>query len=74
MAAEEESVNPELVKSEFYKNTEKFHVVTCWLGIILNVVWFASDFVVLRDHWLQFVEWRITVSFTTFLVLTFRKN
>lgn len=74
MAAEEESVETKLVKSEFYKNTEKFHVVTCWLGIVLNIVWFASDFFILPDHWIQFFEWRITVSFITFLVLTFRKK
>jgi len=68
----EEQINPELIKSEFYKNTEKFHIIACWVGIILNLVWFASDYFVLPDHWLQFVEWRIAVSTSSFLILIFR--
>jgi phosphoserine phosphatase RsbU/P len=68
----EEAIDPVLVKSEFYKNTEKFHIIACWVGIILNLVWFVSDYFVLPDHWLQFVEWRIAVSVSSFLVLIFR--
>lgn len=72
MAIAEEQIDPELVKSEFYKNTEKFHVIACWVGIILNLVWFASDYFVLPDHWLQFAEWRIAVSSSSLLLLVFR--
>jgi phosphoserine phosphatase RsbU/P len=72
LAIAEEQIDPELVKSEFYKNTEKFHVIACWVGIILNLVWFASDYFVLPDHWLQFVEWRIAVSASSLVLLLLR--
>ncbi len=74
MSVSEETIDPALVQSEFYKNTEKFHVIACWVGIILNLVWFASDYVVLPDHWVQFVEWRIAVSVSSFFVLILRNK
>jgi sigma-B regulation protein RsbU (phosphoserine phosphatase) len=70
----EESIDPALIKSEFYKNTEKFHIIACWIGIILNLVWFASDYFVLPDHWKQFLEWRFAVSTSSFLVLILRNK
>ncbi len=74
VSVSEEAINPNLVKSEFYKNTEKFHIIACWVGIILNLVWFASDYFVLPDHWVQFVEWRIAVSVSSFFVLILRNK
>jgi phosphoserine phosphatase RsbU/P len=71
-AAQEVSVAPDVVKEEFYRNTEKFHVIACWIGIVLNLVWFAGDIVVLPDHWKQFVEWRIAVSSISMISLLFR--
>jgi len=70
----QEAIDPALVRSEFYKNTEKFHIIACWVGIILNLVWFASDYFVLPDHWLQFVEWRIAVSASSFFILILRNK
>lgn len=72
MSLAEEQIDPALIKSEFYKNTEKFHIIACWVGITLNLVWFASDYFVLPDHWRQFVEWRFAVSMSSMLILLLR--
>ncbi|MBC7865521.1 MAG: SpoIIE family protein phosphatase, partial [Bacteroidia bacterium] len=74
MSVIEEPIDSALVKSEFYKNTERFHVMACWIGITLNIVWFASDYFVLPDHWKQFVEWRFAVSLIATIALVFRKK
>jgi phosphoserine phosphatase RsbU/P len=71
-SSQDVTIAPSLVKSEFTRNTEKFHVIACWVGIILNLVWFAGDIVVLPDHWKQFFEWRIAVSVSSLIVLLFR--
>jgi phosphoserine phosphatase RsbU/P len=72
VSATEETVDPALVKSEFTRNTEKFHVIACWIGIVLNLIWFAGDLVVLPDHALQFIEWRIAVSISSLILLLLR--
>jgi sigma-B regulation protein RsbU (phosphoserine phosphatase) len=70
---EEISISPEEVKKEFTKSTERFHVITCWVGLLLNLVWFVSDIFVLPDHWKPFFEFRITVSAITVLLLLTKK-
>ncbi|MFO0322183.1 MAG: PP2C family protein-serine/threonine phosphatase [Bacteroidota bacterium] len=57
------------VKDAFHKSTERFHVITCWLGIILNIAWFASDFFVLPEYWFTFLIFRIAVSGITVTAL-----
>lgn len=67
------SISPEAVKAEFYRSTERFHVITTWVGLLLNLVWFVSDIFVLPDHAWQFIEFRIAVSGTTVLLLLTKK-
>jgi sigma-B regulation protein RsbU (phosphoserine phosphatase) len=50
------------VKDEFYRSTEKAHIIACWVGIVLNLIWFISDYFVLPNHWIQFLIFRISVS------------
>ncbi|MBA2612303.1 MAG: SpoIIE family protein phosphatase [Bacteroidetes bacterium] len=70
----EETTVPELkVKEEFYRSTEKFHVITCWVGIALNLVWFISDIFVLPEYWLAFFIFRASVSLIATLILISRK-
>jgi len=55
---EDISISPEAVKKEFYKSTERFHVITTWVGVLLNLVWFISDVFVLPDYWKPFFGFR----------------
>jgi phosphoserine phosphatase RsbU/P len=70
---EDISISPEVVKKEFYRSTERFHVITCWVGIVLNMVWFVSDIFVLPDHAWQFIEFRAAVSGITLILLLTKK-
>ncbi len=62
------------VKKAFYKSTEKAHVITCWVGIVLNLVWFVSDYFVLPDHWIQFSIFRFGVSILSAIALLLKKQ
>lgn len=66
----EEITLPEsVVKQEFYRTTEKFHAIACWIGIVLNLVWFASDYFVLPEYWISFLIFRICVSSISLIAL-----
>jgi len=62
------------VKQEFYKSTEKAHIIACWVGIVLNIGWFVSDYFVLPSNWISFLVFRFSVSFISLMCLLFRKQ
>lgn len=66
-------LSAELVKKEFYRSTERFHVIATWVGIILNLVWFVSDIFILPDYSLQFILFRVVVSGLSAVVLLTKK-
>lgn len=59
----------DVVKEEFYKSTERFQVITCYVGIILNLVWFISDIFVLPEYWFSFFIFRLSVSVISLLAV-----
>ncbi|HEX7414274.1 MAG TPA: SpoIIE family protein phosphatase [Bacteroidia bacterium] len=67
------SIAPNVVKSAFHHSTERFHVIACWIGIALNLVWFISDYFVLPDHWFPFLLFRVCVSLISLLALVTKK-
>ena len=66
---EETAIAESSVKQEFYKTTEKFHALACWIGIALNLVWFIGDYLSNPDHWISFLVFRIIVSGISLAVL-----
>jgi serine phosphatase RsbU (regulator of sigma subunit) len=56
------SIPEKLVKEEFYKSTEKAHILVSWIGISLNLVWFLGDYLSIREFWIPFLIFRIAVS------------
>jgi serine phosphatase RsbU (regulator of sigma subunit) len=62
------------VKQAFYKSTEKAHVIACWIGIVLNLAWFASDYFVLPNYWIPFLAFRVCVSAISLLALLFKQQ
>ncbi len=62
-----------IIKHEFYKSTEKFHVIATWVGLIFNVLWLISDYFILRNYFVSFLVFRLTVSFTSAIILLYRK-
>ncbi len=74
MAVTETNVPQEQVDFEFTRSTERFHVITCWIGLSLNLVWFVSDYFVLPEHWFDFLLFRVGVSTISFITVLFRKK
>lgn len=71
---EQEPIDKDTLKQSFNNSTEKFHTVTCWVGIVLNLIWFASDYFVLPDHWRIFFDIRALVSGISLIALVTRKK
>ncbi len=61
-----------LVKQEFYNKTEKFHIMACWIGVALNLVWFLGDYLSIPEYWVPFFIFRLCVSLGSLLILFFR--
>lgn len=61
------------VKTAFSNSTERFHVITTWVGLLLNLLWFISDIFVLPEKWLAFFTFRASVSGIALLLVSFRK-
>jgi sigma-B regulation protein RsbU (phosphoserine phosphatase) len=60
------------VQQEFNKTTEKPHLIACWVGIVLDLFWFISDYFVLPEYWLPFLGFRVAVSFSALIALLLR--
>jgi serine phosphatase RsbU (regulator of sigma subunit) len=57
------------VKEEFYKSTEKAHILVTWIGIALNLVWFLGDYLSIYEFWIPFLIFRIAVSGISIIAL-----
>jgi sigma-B regulation protein RsbU (phosphoserine phosphatase) len=66
-------IDDSLVKKEFTKSTEQFHVITAWIGLLLNIIWCISDYFVLPEKFLPFFIFRVSVSLITTLALVSKK-
>ena len=71
---QETSIADSVVKHEFYKSTEKFHVIASWVGLILNIVWFISDYFIIKEYLIPFFIFRLAVSSVSALILFFRNS
>lgn len=71
---EDITIPESLIKEEFNRSTERPHFIACWIGIILNLAWFLSDYFVIKDYWILFLVFRFTVSFVTFLAVVLRSK
>lgn len=68
------SIPEEKVKEAFFYRTERFHVIACYIGIVLNLLWVASDYFVFPLKLQSFFLFRFAVSVSSFLLLVLRKK
>lgn len=62
------------VKEAFYQSTEKTHVISCWVGLLLNLIWFASDLFIIPAYFFPFLIFRLSVSAISMVMLLYRKS
>jgi serine phosphatase RsbU (regulator of sigma subunit) len=65
-------ISKQEVKTEFDNGTERFHFITCWVGIVLNLIWAISDYVVFPERFSDFLVFRALVSISTLFILLFK--
>ncbi|WP_317898177.1 PP2C family protein-serine/threonine phosphatase [Aurantibacillus circumpalustris] len=70
----ETSISESIIKHEFNKSIEKFHVIACWVGLILNIVWFISDYFVIKEYLIPFLIFRLAVSLSAAVLIFFRNS
>lgn len=68
----ETKISDSVVKQAFYESTVKFHVIATWVGLILNIVWFISDYFIIPEHVTDFLAFRIAVSTISAAILIWR--
>ncbi|MBP8034649.1 MAG: serine/threonine-protein phosphatase [Bacteroidia bacterium] len=66
---EDITIHESVVKEEFNRTTEKAHVIACWIGIVLNLVWFLGDYLSIPEYWIPFLNFRIAVSVISLIAL-----
>lgn len=66
---EDITIHESVVKEEFNRTTEKAHVIACWIGIVLNLVWFLGDYLSIPEYWIPFLNFRIVVSVISLIAL-----
>lgn len=69
---EQTTVPESVVKQEFYNSTEKSQAMACWIGIVLNLVWFLGDYLSIKEFWIPFLAVRMAVSGVSLFVLVLK--
>lgn len=66
-------VTNQKILQAFHKSTERFHVLACWIGIGLNLLWSLGDYFTIKDLWLPFFLFRLTVCLICLVCLILRQ-
>jgi hypothetical protein len=61
-------------KSEIDKTTLKYHTITLWVGVVFNLLFFATDYINIYEFWKEFLTVRSVVSLVCLVVVLFHKQ
>jgi sigma-B regulation protein RsbU (phosphoserine phosphatase) len=61
-------------KSEIDKTTLKYHKITLWVGVVFNLLFFATDYINSYEFWKEFLTVRSVVSLVCLVVVLFHKQ
>jgi serine phosphatase RsbU (regulator of sigma subunit) len=62
------------ILAAFYKSTERFHVLACWIGIFLNLFWSIGDYFTFREMWVPFLAFRLGVCLVCLICLVLKSK
>lgn len=61
-------------KQEMNVSVTKYHLITCWVGVIFNLLFFVADYFNIPEYWASFLTVRTVVSLTIlFFILTYKR-
>lgn len=61
-------------KTELKGTVKKYHVITCWVAVIFNMLFFVTDYLNLYDYWKEFLTFRTAVSLVCLFTVLFYKK
>jgi hypothetical protein len=61
-------------QSEMNRIATKHHIIVCWVAIILNPIWFISDYFTIPNYWQIFLVVHLAVTGIILLVVLVRKS
>lgn len=62
-------------KQELEKSTQKYHLITCWVGVIFNLLFSVADYFTLPEYWVSFLIFRASVSIIILLaIISYKKG
>ncbi|MDF1672498.1 MAG: SpoIIE family protein phosphatase [Vicingaceae bacterium] len=61
-------------KTELKKTVKKYHVITCWVAVVFNMLFFVTDYLNLYDYWEEFLTFRTSVSIVCLITVLFYKK
>ncbi|QHT71395.1 SpoIIE family protein phosphatase [Rhodocytophaga rosea] len=61
-------------QEELRQTAQKYHVIGCWVAIVLNPIWVIGDYFTLPAYWKIFFTIRIGVALLTVLALILKKQ
>ena len=62
-------------QQEIEKSTQKYHLITCWVGVIFNLLFFVADYFTLPEYWVSFLVFRVSVSLIILLsIISYKKG
>lgn len=61
-------------KTELNKTVKKYHVITCWVAVVFNMLFFVTDYLNLYDYWQEFLTFRTAVSIVCLFTVLFYKS
>jgi serine phosphatase RsbU (regulator of sigma subunit) len=61
-------------QSEMNRIATKHHIIVCWVAIILNPIWFISDYFTIPNYWQIFLVVRLAVTGLILLAVLLRKS
>ena len=56
-------------KVELDASILKYHKITCWFGVIFNLLFFLADYFAIPDYWVNFLIVRASISTMIFIAI-----
>lgn len=61
-------------RNEMNVSVTKYHLITCWVGVVFNLLFFVADYFNIPEYWASFLTVRVVVSLTIlFFILTYKR-
>ena len=61
-------------KSELDKIALKYHIITLWVAVVFNLLFFITDYINIHQYWREFLTFRIVVSLICLITVLFYKQ